>query len=78
MDHRYEVTIDRRTDGSYEVQTRRDILEEVAQTYDCEDLKKLYDKISYEYLLMGYAEGMTAEILREENPEKIHVIFREK
>lgn len=77
LDNRYEVTIDRRADGSYEVQTKRDILEEVAQTYDCQDLKKLYDEVSYEYLLAGYAEGMTAEILHEDDPEKIHVIFRE-
>lgn len=75
LDHRFGLKITDREDGSYEVTTDRNILAEVAKTYECEELQKLYDEISYEWLLKGYGDDFSVCSIAEDNPEKIHLIF---
>lgn len=77
LDQRFGLTIKKLSDKETEVTTVRDIMYEVSKTYDCVDLKELYDEISYEYLLKGYHENYGCKIIKEEDKEKIHLIFTE-
>lgn len=77
LDHRFGLKLQKQNDKEIEVTTQRNILAEIGKTYHCEDLVKLYEDVSYSYLLKGYAPGMEWEQLDKENEEQIHLKIKD-
>lgn len=76
LDTRFGCEFSWNGDRAAEVTTKRDIMGEVSKTYGCEDLKKLYDDISYEWLLKGYSDNISCELMAAEQG-RIHIKFKE-
>ena len=76
LDHREQMIVTEQSEYEVEINTKRNIMYEVAQTYACEDLYELYQEVSYPYLLKGYGEGFHCEKIPQDSEENLHIIFR--
>ncbi len=74
LDHRFTMTAKYLNTEEVEVFTKRNLLYEVSASYQSEDLAKLYEKISYEWLLKGYEEAFRLGSA-ESGPNHIHLIL---
>ena len=77
LDHRFALSCKEISDHQIEVETKRNILYEVASSYDSEDLFSLYEEVTYPALLNGYGKDFSCRDLGSEK-EHTHLLFSQE